>query len=231
MSQPVQEAELTRLSHTLLLVHNLHWIIVEDSDRKTPLVQQFLQRISRMKIYDNFEYTHLNVETPKTFKTNHRDPNWLKPRGVWQRNEALRWLRENTTEKGIVYFGDDDNTYDLRLFQEMRNTRKVSVFPVGLVGGLMVEKPLIENGKVIGFNSIWKPKRKFPIDMSGFAINSQLIIDKNDAYFSPHVPRGYQETHLLTQLIQSIDELEPKADSCTKVFVWHTRTEMPKLKK
>nr|XP_027200182.1 galactosylgalactosylxylosylprotein 3-beta-glucuronosyltransferase sqv-8-like [Dermatophagoides pteronyssinus] len=235
-SRPVQQAELTRLSHTLLLVPNLHWILVEDSDQKTSFITEFLQQILRMKIYKNFRYTHLNVETPKSFRTNNQlDPNWLKPRGVWQRNEALRWLRENLTdiviEKGIVYFGDDDNTYDLRLFEEIRNTQKVSVFPVGLVGGLMVEKPLVKNGKVIGFNSIWKPKRKFPIDMSGFAINLQLIREKNDAYFSPYVPRGYQETHLLTQFIHSIDDLEPRADLCTKTLVWHTRTELPKLKK
>jgi len=25
------------------------------------------------------------------------------------------------------------------------------------------------------------------------------------------------------------DELEPKADNCLKVYVWHTRTENPKL--
>jgi len=36
-------------------------------------------------------------------------------------------------------------SYHVRLFEEMRLTRTVSVWPVGLVGGLMVEKPKIVN--------------------------------------------------------------------------------------
>ena len=31
--------------------------------------------------------------------------------------------------------------YHVQLFEEMRNTQTVSVWPVGLAGGLMVEKP------------------------------------------------------------------------------------------
>lgn len=223
---------MTRLAQTLLLVPRIHWILIEDSAIKTKFVTVFLQKIFSQKIYD-FNYTHLNVETPQSFKTNSNDPNWLKPRGVWQRNQALKWLRENVEEfhdNSIVYFGDDDNTYDVKLFKEMQTTTKVSVFPVGLVGGMLVEKPLVKNDKVIGFNSIWKPQRKYPIDMSAFAINLKLLINKKDAYFSANVPRGYQETYLLNLLIQGIEELEPKADSCNEVLVWHTRTQHPKLK-
>ena len=58
----------------------------------------------------------------------------------------------------VVYFGDDDNTYDLRLFDEIRWTERVSVFPVGLIGYAMsspiVQKSQEEGGKptVIGFS-------------------------------------------------------------------------------
>jgi len=38
---------------------------------------------------------------------------------------------------------------DVELFEEMRATKKVSVWPVGLVGGIMVEKPIVEKGKII----------------------------------------------------------------------------------
>ena len=50
----------------------------------------------------------------------------------------------------MVYFADDDNTYSTELFEEMRTTKKVSVWPVGLVGGLMVERPKVDlsTGKV-----------------------------------------------------------------------------------
>ncbi|UXI17000.1 RNA-binding protein Nova-1 [Sarcoptes scabiei] len=231
-NRPVQEAELTRLSSTLLLMPNVHWILVEDASNRTGLINDLLDRVYKRRIYQ-FNYTHLYAETPIRFKTRLRDPNWLKPRGVWQRNEALRWIRENVpnNKKGVVYFGDDDNTYDPRLSEELITTEKVSVFPVGLVGGLLVEKPLVQNNKVFGFNSIWKTKRKYPIDMAGFAINLKLIHKFKNVFFSPYVPRGYQETHLLSQVIQSIEDLEPKADQCSKVLVWHTRTENPKIKK
>ncbi|KAF8776997.1 galactosylgalactosylxylosylprotein 3-beta-glucuronosyltransferase I-like [Argiope bruennichi] len=223
-ARPVQKAELTRLSHTILLVTNIHWIVVEDAENKTALVTNFLSK-SRLP------FTHLNVPTPPAMKMTKEDPNWLKPRGVLQRNLGLSWIRKHVhpDEKGVVYFADDDNTYDLDLFEEMRYTKTVSVWPVGLVGGLMVEKPIVKNGKVVGWNTLWKKDRPFPLDMAGFAVNLKLILDHPEAAFSLSVPRGYQESKLLKDLIR-VDQLEPKADNCTKVLVWHTRTEYPKLK-
>ncbi|GIY61244.1 galactosylgalactosylxylosylprotein 3-beta-glucuronosyltransferase 3 [Caerostris darwini] len=223
-ARPVQKAELTRLSHTLLLVPNIHWIVIEDSENKTSLVTNFLSK-------SRISFTHLNVPTPLPMKMKKEDPNWLKPRGVLQRNAGLSWIRKHVDpeEQGVVYFADDDNTYDLDLFEEMRYTQTVSVWPVGLVGGLMVEKPLVENGKVVGWNTVWKADRPFPIDMAGFAVNVSLLIHHRRAAFSLAVARGYQESKLLGDLV-TINHLEPKADNCTKVLVWHTRTEYPKLK-
>jgi galactosylgalactosylxylosylprotein 3-beta-glucuronosyltransferase 3 len=226
----VQRPELIRLSHTLLLLKNIHWILVEDSKHKTETVTKFLNQI---QTYGHLSYTHLNVGTPEQFKMKSTDPNWLKPRGVLQRNEGLNWIRNNANSidrNGVLYFADDDNTYDLRLFDEIRFTTRVSVFPVGLVGGLIVEKPVVRNGKVLDWNTMWKKERKFPIDMSGFAINIKLILDNPNASFSLRVSRGYQETHLLKSLVNSIDELEPKANNCTQILVWHTRTQSPDLK-
>jgi beta-1,3-glucuronyltransferase len=40
-----------------------------------------------------------------------------KPRGVSNRNRGLQWLRANA-KSGVFYFADDDNTYDIRLFEE-----------------------------------------------------------------------------------------------------------------
>ena len=39
------------------------------------------------------------------------------------RNAGVEWIKGNVPEKlpdGVLYFGDDDNTYDLRLFEEIR---------------------------------------------------------------------------------------------------------------
>ncbi|KAL2737106.1 galactosylgalactosylxylosylprotein 3-beta-glucuronosyltransferase I [Vespula maculifrons] len=232
-ARAVQKAELTRLSQTFRLVPNFHWIVVEDSAERTRLVSKFLEESCLI-------YTHLAAATPPNYKLGKNDPNWKKPRGVEQRNAALRWLRKNlkSDDNGVVFFADDDNTYSLKLFQEvkrgsdiaMRKIRKVGVWPVGLVGGLMVEKPICDNAtnKVIGFNAAWKPDRPFPIDMAGFAINLKLLLENSHAVFSYDVQSGYQESEILRQIVTR-DELEPLADSCTKIYVWHTRTEPPRL--
>ena len=54
------------------------------------------------------------------------EPVWRKNRGVEQRNKALDWLRERAADgalvggaRGVVYFGDDDNTYDIAIFEEV----------------------------------------------------------------------------------------------------------------
>ncbi|XP_076846112.1 galactosylgalactosylxylosylprotein 3-beta-glucuronosyltransferase 1 isoform X1 [Brachyhypopomus gauderio] len=226
-SRPVQKAELTRLANTFLHVPNLHWILVEDSQRRTPLVTRLLRETG-------LNYTHLNVETPRNYKLRGdvRDPRI--PRGTMQRNLALRWLREtfspNNSQAGIVYFADDDNTYSLELFEEMRPTRKVSVWPVAFVGGLRYESPKVNAaGKVYGWKTVFDPHRPFAIDMAGFAINLRLILFKPQAYFKLRgVKGGYQESSLLRELV-TLNDLEPKAANCTKILVWHTRTEKPVL--
>ncbi|CAG2101543.1 unnamed protein product [Medioppia subpectinata] len=203
----VQKAELIRLSHTLILAQNIHWILVEDSPQKTQLVTQFLKHIQN---YGHLKYTHLNALTPSEYKMKTTDPNWLKPRGVLQRNAGIDWIRENAhivDKKGVVYFADDDNTYDLKIFDEMRDTSGVSVWPVGLVGGLLVERPIVTNGRVKSWNTMWKKERPFPIDMSGFAVNTQLLLDKPNAKFSLRVSRGYQESFFIQKLVDSMDEL------------------------
>ncbi|XP_053304781.1 galactosylgalactosylxylosylprotein 3-beta-glucuronosyltransferase 3 isoform X2 [Spea bombifrons] len=222
--RPLQRAELTRLSQTLILVPALHWILVEDSPERTPLVTDLLAQ-------SGLHYTHLNVQTPPSMKLKEGDPNWLKPRGVEQRNEALHWLRTNQSpvDRGVVYFADDDNTYSVNIFKEMRYTQKVSVWPVGLVGGLLYEGPLVDKGHVVGFHTAWKTHRPFPIDMAGFAVSLSILLMHPDAIFDPIAERGFLESSLLQQLV-SVEELEPRADNCTKVWVWHTRTEKPKLK-
>lgn len=46
-----------------------------------------------------------------------------KPRGVSNRNRGLQWIRANAT-KGVFYFADDDNTYDIELFDEVQKLQK-----------------------------------------------------------------------------------------------------------
>jgi len=215
-----------------MLVPNIHWIIVEDSIEPTRLLKRFVQRL---KFLFGFKaITHLNQETPEAFRLKPGDPSWAKPKGIWQRNKALQWLRENQESldsDGILYFADDDNIYDLELFHEMRDTKKISVWPVAFAGGLLVEKPLVDlsTGRVTSFNSMWKRQRPFPFDMAGFAMRLRMVVDKSQALFSEKQPIGYVESHFIGQFVSHWSDLEPRANNCTKILVWHTRMQRPAL--
>lgn len=111
----VQKAELTRLYQAFKNVRKLHWIIVEDSVDKTHLVANFLKN-------SGLKYTHLNIRTPEILRRHKNETRRLKPRGVEQRNIGIEWLRKNIDPhrtSGVVYFADDDNTYDSRIFDEV----------------------------------------------------------------------------------------------------------------
>ncbi|PAV61636.1 hypothetical protein WR25_00664 [Diploscapter pachys] len=225
--RPAQKADLTRLSYTLSHVPNLHWIVIEDSEEISNSVEEILHR-SKVK------YTHLNTLTNPQMKMKFSDPNWYLPRGVEQRNAALEWIRRQLSgaSSGVVYFGDDDNTYDLRLFEEIRNVKTAGIWPVGIVGGLFVETPSLDSeGKVQKFNAIWKTERPFPIDMAAFALHISLILKNPKAAFTYNVARGYQESHFLSSLNLLPSDLQPLAQNCTKAYVWHTRTEKSVLSK
>ena len=49
----------------------------------------------------------------------------------------------------------------------MRDTKRVSVWPVGLSGGLKYEGPICEHGKVVDWYAMWDRERTFMIDMAG----------------------------------------------------------------
>lgn len=112
---------------------------------------------------------------------------------------------------------------------KMKDTKKVSVWPVGICGGLRFEGPICKHGKVTGWHTAWGFERPFPIDMAGFAINVQFLISRAEVKMDPDAKRGYLESSILEKLV-TVNELEPKANDCTEVLVWHTRTEVPKMK-
>jgi len=219
-SRPVQLAELTRLQAVFLMVPNLHWILVEDAEQKTKLVTDFLVR-------SGLSFTHLNVSTPEKMKLKSKDPHWSKPRGVEQRNAGISWLRDNLKKQdsGVVYFADDDNTYSLDLFEMIRSTRKVSVFPVGLVGGVLVERPLSSpSGQLTGWSVGWGRDRPFATDMAGFAVNLNFLLSRPAAKFLGRVKIGYLESEFLKRLVAD-EKVEVDVVGGDRVMVWHTRTE------
>ena len=110
-----QKADLVRLSQTLMHVTNLHWIIIEDSTYRTELVSRFLHETG-------LSFTHLNTRTPPEMQRKKGESRRKNHRGVLQRNLGLQWLRENVDPDktpGVVYFMDDDNTYHIKIFDEV----------------------------------------------------------------------------------------------------------------
>lgn len=51
---------------------------------------------------------------PEKYKQTKR----AKPRGVSNRNRGLEYLRHHANE-GVLYFADDDNTYDISIFEQV----------------------------------------------------------------------------------------------------------------
>lgn len=79
---------------------------------------------------------------------------------------------------------------------------------------------------MIKFKSGWQSKRVFSLDMAGFALNVELILNKTEVMFSYKSEVGYLENDFLSAFVEKRN-LEPLAKNCTKVYVWHTRTLNP----
>ncbi|XP_017878611.1 galactosylgalactosylxylosylprotein 3-beta-glucuronosyltransferase P [Ceratina calcarata] len=209
--RPEQIPELTRMSHTLMLVKNVHWLVIEDATVATKQVTRLLERTG-------LKFDHLTAPMPEKYK----QKKGAKPRGVSNRNRGLQWIRANATN-GVFYFADDDNTYDIALFDEIRKTKTISMFPVGLCTKFGLSSPVIKNGKFVGFYDGWIAGRKFPVDMAGFAVSVRFLLQRPNATMP--FKAGYEEDGFLKSLAPfEPKEIEFLADNCTKVLAWHTQT-------
>eukprot|EP00736_Rhodelphis_marinus_P011529 Rmarinus@m.25386 len=206
-----RRADMTRLANTLYLVNqeivDVYWIVVEDSEDIDVHVQTFL------------EETMVPFNYMSTVFDN--GPHPYKHKGLDQRNTALDFIRAHRVE-GVVYFADDDNSYDPRLFLRMLRTKAVSVFPVGLSGLAAYESPLIENDVIVGWHSGWQAKRTYAIDMAGFAFRAETVLfDHPEVRFQWDSWDGYMETDFLKTIGISRDDVEFLG---WDVYVWHVRT-------
>lgn len=127
-TRPTQKADLMRLCFALMHIPMLHWIIVEDSDTPTNLVKRVLSGENSCKIART---AHLNLRTAEKLRLGKNEGFWHKCRGAEQRNHGINWVFESASKgflseqpnsakvEGVVYFGDDDNTYDIQVFKEV----------------------------------------------------------------------------------------------------------------
>ena len=122
-----QRPDLTRLAQTLMAAGSgVHWLVVEDSTHRTDWVNRLLQRTMpdghtlmhckrnvSAKDEDYFEDLAKKAGIPRARGLN------KAARGVVQRNCGLQWLLDNNITNGVIFFGDDDNSIDIRLFDEV----------------------------------------------------------------------------------------------------------------
>ncbi|XP_065319216.1 galactosylgalactosylxylosylprotein 3-beta-glucuronosyltransferase 1-like [Gordionus sp. m RMFG-2023] len=268
------------MTHTLALVPNVRWIVIEDANEPSSKVANILKNSQHpyAHLYIHREYNDLNhyrgcaqrnlgiawlrnsfhvyessIPTPssKSNTTNHRksmsqstfytqmashfENKYRKSTNPFQR-KSLRsstnspvWQDNTYNKNGIVYFADDDNIYDLDLFYQMREIKSVGVWPVAFCGGIYLERPLVVNGKVAEWLVAYDKKRPMATDMAGFAVNLNLFLKNSDVYFDElHNPDGLESNFL--RKIVDLQHLEPLANSCTQILVWHTQTKKPILK-
>ncbi|KAH8351456.1 hypothetical protein KR059_002883 [Drosophila kikkawai] len=209
--RPEQLAELTRLGYTLKHVVNLLWLVIEDANHTNPLVAHTLDRIG-------VPYEYMVAPMPEKYKQTKR----AKPRGVSNRNRGLEYLRHHANE-GVLYFADDDNTYDISIFEQMRYISKVGMWPVGLVTKTGVSSPIIQEGKLVGYYDGWIGGRKYPVDMAGFAVSVKFLKERPNAQM-PFKP-GYEEDGFLRSLAPLDNtDIELLADECRDILTWHTQT-------
>ncbi|VBB29765.1 unnamed protein product [Acanthocheilonema viteae] len=204
---------MTRLSQTLMHISQLIWIVVEDAAHISLPVKQLLDR-------SNLQYYYLAVK---------RRPE-VPARGWTGRDAGLNFVRRRFASMGnnaVVYFADDDNTYDIRLFNRyIRNVEKVGVWAVGLVAYNTVEAPKVLNKKVVGWQTIYAPKRKWGFDMAGFAVNLQLLLQHPKAGWRRKCREHSPEPCLMNNLNISWDDLTPFGVNSwpRDILVWHTKT-------
>jgi len=193
-------------------VEKLFWIVVEDAAAIDDVLSETL-RTSRI----DHVYFHVGPTGDG---------------GNSQKNLAFSYIRDKKME-GIVYCADDDNWLDGRLFNEIRKIKRVGIFPVGNLGPHGIEKPIVKNGKVYGWDADWK-ERKFCVDWGGFAFNAAVLQELSDPILKgcteiPYQKKSHQflmsrmetETQFLEKFVHSVDDLELLCDQCSKCYVWH----------
>lgn len=103
-SRSAQPPDLTRMAQTLRLVNNVHWVIVENATETSPWLLDLL-------VHNGLKHTVMTCPAPP--------PSRGREDTSQQKNCGLTWLRSNNISQGVIYFGDDGNAYDYRLFEEV----------------------------------------------------------------------------------------------------------------
>ena len=86
-----------------------------------------LSRINTVKLHLTKDCFHVGP-MPQTYKKT-PDKNGYRPNGVSNRNAGLEFVLNHVNNtgdnSGVIYFADDDNTYDSNIFEEVKSIHGV----------------------------------------------------------------------------------------------------------
>ena len=82
----------------------------------------------------------------------------------------------------------------------------------------MIENSIFLLFQVTNFTAWKTEKRKFAMDMAGFALNVEVLWKYHPMRFNTTGKDGFQETNFL-EICCTLDDIEPLADGCTKVSI------------
>ncbi|XP_064475897.1 galactosylgalactosylxylosylprotein 3-beta-glucuronosyltransferase 3-like isoform X1 [Ornithodoros turicata] len=202
-----QAPDLVRISQTLRSVPNIFWIIYEVAPAPSQLVQDIL---SRSQISHRYMHVHDRRNSSRSCE---RTLLYL---------EALEWLRKSITlPTGTVIFINEQHVYHHQLFREIRCTRSISVFPVGLEGTILsnrirISTPILKEGKVVAVAGS-------ALFLSGTAFSLRLL-QLSPTYIGAAGERFLNSTSTVAHLSLSLMDLVPVAKNCTQILTWNTQT-------
>jgi hypothetical protein len=226
----------------------VHWILIVDhghgksKNSKHDRKRQAESQIEIEKQIDQIlEPFNISFSVHNSFSTT-MTKRKKKVKGHAGRLKALRILRAatNTTngDGGVIFFADDDNTYDSQLFHEMKDTRLVSMWPVGCLTKHGVGTPVVDGScgnSVRAIYDSWIGARNFPVDFAGFAVNLGLLLRNFHFVKMEGIPSHQEDTFLQSLSQASGFELQditalPVGGNCTKILAWHTKESQRKYK-
>lgn len=187
---------LSHLKNILIKIPNIRWIVVDDNDHEDKELKYFLPDFATLLYFGP-----------------------TKDKGNAQRNYAWEYIYDSQLD-GIIYNADDDNIYDIRLFEEIRKTHKFGIMPVGNLPTRdgQTERPLLDNnGRFKGWNSYWQ--RKYSTDMAGFCFHVNMLDKIKKPFWTHHGFAG--ETEFISKIIRSPNDMEFLCNQCTETYVWH----------
>ncbi|CAN8177859.1 unnamed protein product [Coccothraustes coccothraustes] len=222
-ARPVQKAELVRLSQTLLHVPALHWVVVEDAAAPSALVGGSWRPRGLLHAPERRD--------PPDLRGGPGAPSWLFPRGAEQRNRALRWLRDTRGRDEPAWCTSPTMTTPTAC----GSSRRCAAPAVSRSGPWVWWGGCAWSGRWSRGAAWWASTRAGgPSGRSRWTWPASpwrcgCCSPTPRARFDPRAERGFLESSFLGGLVTP-GQLEPRADNCTQVLVWHTRTEKPKLR-